>query len=159
MVLSQRLQIFVFLFVQQFIYTDVRFYICSFRNFAFLYLRCHLIIRISSGALLFGIKVTGNCSAFKIIHFRGCVFAHFHLISARSEYGQPPSDFPSCTAGTFCFLAFNGSGGITESRSAFVYGCSGFQTQLAQVRSPPVFHGTSHLLCHTEIRPYPDHAQ
>ena len=72
-------------FVQQFIYTDVRFYICSFRNFAFLYLRCHLIIRISSGALLFGIKVTGNCSAFKIIHFRGCVFAHFHLISARSE--------------------------------------------------------------------------
>ena len=54
-------------------------------NFAFLYLRCHLIIRISSGALLFGIKVTGNCSAFKIIHFRGCVFAHFHLISARSE--------------------------------------------------------------------------
>ena len=41
------------------------------------------------------------------------------------KYGQPPSDFPSCTAGTFCFLAFNGSGGITESRSAFVYGCHG----------------------------------
>ena len=34
-----------------------------------------------------------------------------------------------------------------------------FQTRLAPGRSPPVFHGTSHLLCHTEIRPYPDHAQ
>lgn len=42
-------------------------------------------VRKRPGALLFGIKVTGNCSAFKIIHFRGCVFAHFHLISARSE--------------------------------------------------------------------------
>lgn len=29
--------------MQQFIYTDVRFYICSFRNFAFLYLRCLII--------------------------------------------------------------------------------------------------------------------
>ena len=49
--------------MQQFIYTDVRFYICSFRNFAFLYLRCHLIIRISSGALLFAGSILTGCAS------------------------------------------------------------------------------------------------